>query len=61
MKGDRKIYAKIKQLPASAQSVANFAKDSGFTVSYIYKKFNEGKAKYNIVDFEGYNFVIINS
>ena len=58
MKGNRKQYTQIQQLPADAQSVANYAKGKGFTVSYIYKKFNEGKATYKIVDFQGYNFVI---
>jgi hypothetical protein len=58
MKGNRKQYTQIEQLPADAQSVANYAKNKGFTVSYIYKKFNEGKASYKIVDFQGYNFVI---
>jgi hypothetical protein len=58
MKGNRKQYTQIQQLPSDAQSVANYAKTKGFTVSYIYKKFNEGKASYKIVDFQGYNFVI---
>ncbi len=60
MKGERKQYEKIKQLPEKAQSVANYANAQGCTVSYIYKKFNEKKATYRIVDFEGYNFVIEN-
>lgn len=58
MKGTRKQYEKVKQLPASASSVANFARDKGITVAYVYKQFNQGKIK--IVDFEGYNFVLIN-
>lgn len=60
MKGARKQYEKIKNLPATAQSVANYAAAQNCTVSYIYKKFNEGKANYKIVDFEGYNFIIEN-
>lgn len=59
MKGTRKQYEKAKQLPISAQSVANYARQQGITVAYVYKQFNQGKLK--IVDFEGYNFVIVNS
>ena len=60
MKGTRKQYEKIEQLPINALSVANYAAQTGFTVSYIYKMFNKGKAVYKIVDFQGYNFVVIN-
>ena len=41
-------------------SVAKFAEQEDITVSYVYKKFNEGKADYRIVDFQGYNFVVRN-
>lgn len=58
MKGARKQYDKIKQLPTSAQSVANYARERAITVAYVYKQFNQGKIK--IVDFEGYNFVLTN-
>jgi len=60
MKGTRKQYELINQLPKNALSVANYATDANITVSYVYKKFNEGKANYRIVDFQGYNFVITN-
>lgn len=60
MKGTRKQYEKIEQLPTNALSVANYATQSGITVSYVYKKFNTGKADYTIVDFQGYNFVVFN-
>jgi len=56
MKGTRKQYEVIKQLPATAQSVANYARDKGITVSYVYKQYSQGKLR--IVDFEGYNFVV---
>jgi len=59
MKGTRKQYEKVKQLPSSAASVANYAREKGITVAYVYKQFNQGKVR--IVDFEGYNFVLINS
>ena len=60
MKGTRKQYEEIPQLPANAMSVAKFAEQEDITVSYVYKKFNEGKADYRIVDFQGYNFVVRN-
>ncbi len=58
MKGERKTYEPINQLPSSAMSVRKYAEQVGFTVSYIYKQFNEKKSKYKIVDFQGYNFVV---
>ena len=60
MKGQRKHYEQVNQLPANALSVANFATNKGITVSYVYKKFNQGKADYKIVDFQQYNFVVFN-
>jgi len=60
MKGQRKPYDKIKQLPADALSIANYAASKGITVSYVYKQFNEKKSSYKIVDFQGYNFVVFN-
>ena len=60
MKGTRKQYETIKQLPVNAMSIANFAAKKGITVSYVYKQFNEKKSDYTIVDFQGYNFIIFN-
>ena len=60
MKGTRKQYEVIHQLPADALSIANYAKHKGITVSYVYKLFNEGKSLYKIVDFQGYNFIVFN-
>lgn len=58
MKGNRKKYSPVEQLPPTAQSVANYARDNNITVSYVYKLNDKGKI--NIVDFQGYNFVLIN-
>ena len=60
MKGQRKQYDKVKQLPADAMSIANYATSKEITVSYVYKQFNQNKSTYKIVDFQGYNFVIFN-
>lgn len=59
MKGTRKQYPQVKQLPATAQSVANYAKDNNITVAYVYKLNDKGRLK--IVEFQSYNFVINNS
>lgn len=58
MKGQRKQYEPIKQLPVNAMSIANYAASKDITVSYVYKQFNEKKSSYKIVDFQGYNFVV---
>jgi len=60
MNGKRKQYERIEHLPANALSIANYSAQAGITVSYVYKKFNEGKANYKIVDFQGYNFIVFN-
>ena len=60
MKGQRKQYDKVKQLPENALSIANYATSKDITVSYVYKQFNQSKSTYKIVDFQGYNFVIFN-
>ena len=54
MKGQRKQYEQVKQLPANALSIANYADSKGITVSYVYKQFNQSKSTYKIVDFQGY-------
>lgn len=59
MKGTRKQYPQVKQLPATAQSVANYARDNGITVAYVYKLNDKGKI--TIIEFQSYNFVITNS
>ena len=58
MKGQRKQYDTIKQLPQDAMSIAKYAASKDITVSYVYKQFNEKKSHYRIVDFQGYNFVV---
>jgi len=56
MKGTRKQYKTVNQLPPSAITVRQYAEQLGFTVAYIYKLYNQGKV--SIVDFSGINFVI---
>lgn len=60
MKGQRKQYDTIKQLPVNAMSIANYAASKNITVSYVYKQFNQGKSEYKIINFQGYNFIVFN-
>ncbi len=58
MKGTRKQYRKIRQLPATAMTVRNYADSQSprITVAYVYKLHKKGTIE--IVDFEGINFVL---
>lgn len=56
MKGERIKYPSVQQLPENAMSVRNYAKKRNLSVAYIYKLHKKGEV--NIVDFQGYNFVI---
>ena len=59
-------YTKVDTLPGYAVSVANFANDRGISIPYVYIKFDRaknGKASvdYNIVNYQGINFILIDS
>jgi len=56
MKGTK--YNTIDTLPKDAVKVSQYAKDNNITVAYVYIKHSRGKAKYNIVSFQGINFII---
>jgi len=56
MKGTRKQYSQVNQLPSHAVTVRQYAESLGFTVAYIYKLYNNGKI--DIVTFAGINFVL---
>ena len=56
MKGERKQYEPVKQLPENAIKVRTYADNIGKTVAYIYKMQSLGKVR--IVTFAGINFVI---
>ena len=58
-------YKEVHELPGTAQKVSTFARSQGWQVGYVYVKYLrslEGKAdvNYNIVRFQGINFVIPN-
>lgn len=56
MKGTRKKYEVVAQLPKNAKRVRTYADEVGWTVAYIYKLYSQGKIK--IVTFENINFVV---
>lgn len=56
MRGTRIKYPTIQQLPESAKSISQYAKDRGISVAYVYKLYKKGDIK--IIDYQGINFVI---
>lgn len=56
MKGTK--YTVVDNLPQGAKSVNNYADEYGITVAYVYIKHTRGKADYDIVNFQGINFII---
>lgn len=56
MKGSRQAYPSVTQLPSNAKCIANYARECGISVAYVYKLYKQGKIR--IVTFETYNFVI---
>ena len=51
-------YTIINQLPPGAVTVSQYAKGKGCVTSYIYHLIKRGKADFNIVVFQGINFVV---
>lgn len=58
MKKNRKQYPEVEQLPANALTVAKYASLRGCTTPYIYELVRKGKADFEIVVFQGINFVV---
>lgn len=56
MKGKRREYRKVQELPSNASRVKEYADKGGFAVSYVYQLEKLGRIE--IVDFHGINFVI---
>jgi len=51
-------YRIVPELPASAMTVAAYCEERGCTNPYIYELFRKHKADFEIVIFQGINFVI---
>lgn len=50
-------HKKVQQLPPNAITVKQYALREGVSTSLIYHRLKKGKADYNIVVFQGINFV----
>jgi len=61
-KNKRNTYRQVNELPVNAIKVADYAKQWPCNTSYLYKLVSTNKniSKFEIVDFQGINFVIPN-
>lgn len=58
-KNRRYTYISVDELPSSAMSIADYAKNvRQCNTSYIYELYRKGKNDFKIVLFKGFNFVI---
>jgi hypothetical protein len=51
-------YKRVEKLNPKAVVVSTFAKDNDMTVGYVYMKYKRGKADYEIVNYQGVNFIV---
>lgn len=60
MKKNTGKYKEVNRLPANALTVADYAKDKGFTTNYIYNliRLNKHLDRFDIVVFQSFNFII---
>ena len=60
MKKNTGKYKEVSKLPASALTVAQYAKNKGFTTNYVYNmvRLNKYVDKFDIVVFQSFNFII---
>jgi hypothetical protein len=58
-KNKKHKFREIEKLPANAMSVSNYAKEvRNCNTSYIYQLIREKKNSFEIVEFQGVNFII---
>lgn len=50
-------YPEVDQLKPGARTVKLYAEDQGITVAYVYIQHTRGKADYDIVNYQGVNWV----
>lgn len=61
MKRNTNKYPVVTKLPASAVTVAQYAKTQDYTTNYIYNQVRQGKnTDFKIVIFQSFNFIIPN-
>ena len=58
MKQNKDKYPEIDRLPDNAKTVKAYAEDVGISTQYVYKQVREGKNKFQIVTFQGVNFIL---
>lgn len=58
MKKNIDKYPVVNKLPVNALTVAEYAKQQGYTTNYIYNQLRAGKNKFKVVIFQSFNFVI---
>ena len=50
-------YPEVKDLQPGARTVKLFAQDNNITVAYVYIKHSRGQADYQIVNYQGVNWI----
>jgi len=58
MKANTGKYREVITLPKKAQTIKAYAEQNNITTSYVYKQMREKKNKFEVVIFQGVNFVI---
>jgi len=58
MKQNNNKYREVEKLPPNAKTVKNYAEDIGITTAYVYKQIKQKKNKFEMVVFQGVNFII---
>lgn len=50
-------YPEVDQLKPGAKTIKLYAEDQGISIAYVYIKHSRGRAKYDIVQYQGVNWV----
>lgn len=58
MKRNNGKYTEVKKLPPQAQTVKTYAEANNISTAYVYKLIREGKNKFQIIVFQGVNFIL---
>lgn len=58
MKQNQHKYREVTKLPATAKTVKVYAQDNEITTAYVYKLIKEGKNKFEMIVFQGVNFIL---
>jgi len=58
MKQNQNKYREVAKLPTTAQTVKTYAENNSISTAYVYKLIREKKNKFEIIVFQGVNFII---